>query len=156
MKRLLITCYIILCSLSVFALTYTRELESKANNGDAHSQYLLCHCYIDGLGIEIDYDEAFIWCEKAAHQGHKNALTQMGYFYFCGKGTKQDDKKAFDYFYPHHACLGLVLVLQHLKIRLTRQIQKFEKHDMQAYMFHLMGTAEPPSHELPYPPPPLH
>ena len=101
MKRLF---YILIFLLSVVlnlnaALSYSVELENKANNGDANSQYLMCHCYIDGLGVKCNYETALLWCEKAANQGHKNALTQMGYFYFSGKGVKKDDKKAFHYFH---------------------------------------------------------
>ena len=95
MKRIISTIVcVLLCSiLSVNAITYTKELEAKANGGDANSQYLMCHCYIDGLGVESDYEVAFEWCEKAASQGHMNALTQMGYFYFSGKGVNQEIKR---------------------------------------------------------------
>ena len=80
------------------AVSYSHDLEAKAEAGDANSQYLMCHCYIDGLGVDCDYEKALDWCDKAAVHGHRNALTQMGYFYFSGKGVKQDDVVAFRYF----------------------------------------------------------
>jgi TPR repeat protein len=84
MKKIYFILLFINVSIISCALTHSLELESSAEAGDANSQYLMCHCYIDGLGVECNYEKAFEWCEKAATQGHKNAMTQMGYFYFSG------------------------------------------------------------------------
>ena len=45
----------------------------SAVQGDMDAQYSLCMCYEEGLGVDVDLEEARDWYARAAEQGHKAA-----------------------------------------------------------------------------------
>jgi TPR repeat protein len=50
-----------------------REIEQKAEGGDADAQYYLGLMYAGGLVVHQDYARAFNWYSNAAEQGHAEA-----------------------------------------------------------------------------------
>jgi len=45
-----------------------------ANDGNANAQYELANFYLEGIGVEKDEAKAKEWLQKAAGQGHKDAV----------------------------------------------------------------------------------
>jgi len=45
-----------------------------ANDGNPAAQYELANFYLEGIGVEKDKSKAKEWLEKAAKQGHKEAI----------------------------------------------------------------------------------
>lgn len=64
----------------------TEELLSKGEN------------YEKGLDVEVDYDKAFYYYEKAAKSGDPMALNKLGNMYADGKGCSKDVYKAAAYY----------------------------------------------------------
>ena len=65
-----------------------------AQDGNAEAQFLLGKCYLDGTGVEQDFNKAEKWLKKAADQGHAEAQFLLGKCYQYGKGVEQDFDKA--------------------------------------------------------------
>jgi TPR repeat protein len=42
-----------------------------AENGYVEAQFILGFIYINGRGVDKNYDEAYKWTLKAANEGHK-------------------------------------------------------------------------------------
>jgi len=49
-----------------------------ANDGNPAAQYELANFYLEGIGVEKDKSKAKEWLEKAAKQGHKEAIKLLG------------------------------------------------------------------------------
>jgi TPR repeat protein len=78
-------------------LTSARELEkleSRANRGDAASQYELGARYSKGDGAPLDQEKAVAWYRKAAEQGFAKAQAALGYCYANEKGVAKDYTQA--------------------------------------------------------------
>ncbi len=41
-----------------------------AERDDVRAQYLLAHCYLNGLGLQPDHFRAYFWCRIAMANGH--------------------------------------------------------------------------------------
>ena len=54
--------------------------------------------YVNGEGIQQDYDKAFDWYTKAAKQGNADAQFNLGVMYLNGEGLIQNHKKAYMWF----------------------------------------------------------
>ena len=76
------------------ALTFSPELVSKAEAGDARAQNDLGRCYYKGLGVAQDYNEAIKLFTKAAEQGNTTAQYALGSVYYNGHGVNKDYKEA--------------------------------------------------------------
>ena len=72
------------------SLTFSPELVSKAEAGDAKAQGDLGACYYEGKGVTKDYKEAAKWFIKSADQGNAGAEYGLGMCYFCGEGVTKD------------------------------------------------------------------
>src|SRR5438045_1882679 len=67
------------------------DLRSKAENGDAQSQYELGVAFGFGkLGVTNDYAEAVRWFRKAAEQENPAAQDNLGQCYAVGEGVAKD------------------------------------------------------------------
>jgi uncharacterized protein len=66
--------------------------------GHADAQLGIATLYYGGLGVGIDYSQAFDWCTKAAEQGLPQAQYMLAAMYRDGKGAAQDNPKAFALF----------------------------------------------------------
>jgi len=71
--------------------------QSKANQGDANSQFNLALLYEHGAGTPQNTKQAVYWYTKLAEQGHVEAQYKLGRLYrFSGDdGAPQDYKLAF-------------------------------------------------------------
>jgi TPR repeat protein len=65
-----------------------------ASAGHAGAQFGMATLYYGGLGVVLDYGEAFEWCAKAADQGQPRAQYMLGAMYRDGKGVAQDPARA--------------------------------------------------------------
>ncbi len=75
------------------------DLQRKAEQGDARSQFDLGLLYKNGKGgFPQDYKEAIKWYLKAAEQGNAIAQTHLGVMYDQGEGVTQDYKEAFKWY----------------------------------------------------------
>lgn len=78
----------------------------EAEDGNALAMHDLGRMYADGLGTEIDADNAFDWYGKAlaafleieAKKGHRYIEYRIGKLYAAGLGTEQDYAEATDWF----------------------------------------------------------
>ena len=66
------------------------ELKARAENGDAHWQYVLGGCYAQGIGVTQDDAEGVKWYRKAAEQNDVDAQYSLGWCYHDGHGVAQD------------------------------------------------------------------
>ncbi len=88
-------------------------IQTKAEAGDADSQYAMGLHYLHGEGVEKNFDKAFTWLTKAADQNHTPAQYDLGVMYALGEGVEKDYamaeklyRKAADKNYPE-ALYGL-------------------------------------------------
>ena len=68
----------------------------EAENGDAEAQNTVGEIFEQGLGTEPNYEVAVLWYKKAADQGHKGALFNLGTLYEMGRGVPQDKVAALN------------------------------------------------------------
>lgn len=86
-------------NLAVLSGGHVRALREAAESGNAQAQFNLGLRHEQGTnGVTQDADEAVRWYEKAAAQGHRDAIHNLAVMYFRGKGVAQDDRKAFYWF----------------------------------------------------------
>lgn len=99
MRRILIFLTLIfLVTINVHAQSLV-QIKSKANEGDAYSQYLIGFNYANGLeGLSRDYAEAKMWLDKAISNGFGMAAEFLGTFYYYGIGEREDVSKALYYY----------------------------------------------------------
>ena len=55
----------------------TKKILSLAKNGDREAQYCLSRMYDNGVGVENNFGKRLLWLEKAAMNGHADALTTL-------------------------------------------------------------------------------
>ena len=72
------------------------RLTKKAINGDSDAQFVLAnvYCYAAADGVTRDRIKAFEWAERAALQGHTQALFFVGDALLWGKGVASDRARA--------------------------------------------------------------
>lgn len=58
-----------------------------ARQGDTLAEKSLGNCYLDGTGVEKDYQKAVEWYGRAARRGYANALHNLGMMYANGWGV---------------------------------------------------------------------
>jgi TPR repeat protein len=79
------------------ALT-TKELQVKAEMGDAEAQYKLGKCYYNGNEVTKDDVEAVKWWRKAAAQNNADAECNLGVSYKYGEGVIKDEVEALKWY----------------------------------------------------------
>jgi hypothetical protein len=71
------------------------QIMEKAEKGDIYAQYNLALMYAGGKLVSQDMDQATLWLQKAANQGHLEAQRYLASLYESGKwGFPQDKDKA--------------------------------------------------------------
>lgn len=75
--------------------------ERRAESGDVEAQFDLASEYWE----KGDYEQAFLWCKKAAEQGDVTAQLNLGLMYKEVEGVLQDYEQAF-YWYKRSADQG--------------------------------------------------
>lgn len=53
--------------------------------------------YLNGDGVEQNYDEALRYLTRSANAGNAVAQNNLAYMYANGKGVEQDYEKAFEW-----------------------------------------------------------
>lgn len=66
----------------------------KAQEGESSAQYRLGDCFYNGIGVNVDYQKAAFWFEKAAEQENVDAQYMLGLGYYLGNGFDKDFEKA--------------------------------------------------------------
>lgn len=72
-----------------------RELQQRAQAGDADAQFELGAKYATGEETPQDYGEAVKWFTRAAEGGQVLAAATLGAYYWAGRGVPQDDISAY-------------------------------------------------------------
>lgn len=72
------------------------ELLQKANNNDAKAQSYLGKCYSEGLFVDIDYNKALFWLNKALEQDECEAYNRLGVMYYYGFGVEKNENKSVE------------------------------------------------------------
>lgn len=73
--------------------------EKRAETGDAKSQSYLATIYLNGLGVEKNFDLALNWASKSAVKNDPTGQAIMGYLYLHGyAGLVKDKIKALSYY----------------------------------------------------------
>lgn len=75
-----------------------KEFAIAIENGDSVSQQDVGFMYYHGDLLEVDYDKAFNWYNRAALCGKRDAYLYLGKCYNFAHGCKQDYKKALQYY----------------------------------------------------------
>nr|WP_321272028.1 tetratricopeptide repeat protein [uncultured Tolumonas sp.] len=77
---------------------HVAQTMSKAEQGDAQSQYQLGLNYTNGIGVTQDYTKGAQWFLKSAQQGKSEAQFMMGAAYASGRGVVRDETQAYQWF----------------------------------------------------------
>jgi TPR repeat protein len=75
-----------------------RQLQTKADGGNASAQATLGKAYQDGNGVAQNDALALKWCRKAAEQGDADAENTLGIMYRMGEGVARDKEEAVRWF----------------------------------------------------------
>ena len=70
------------------------QVRAYAEAGDGESQFLLGACYHEGLGVDLDLEEAMKWYERAVQQKNINAYNNYAIILTQEPSVKQDLEKA--------------------------------------------------------------
>lgn len=85
---------------------YAQELK-KARTGDMTAQFKVALALWQGKGVKRDKIESAFWLEKAADQGHKQAINRLAWHYRQGVGVVQSAPRAEE-LYKQAYKLGVV------------------------------------------------
>ena len=69
-----------------------------ANQGDAHAQYYMGLCYLDGHSVQQSYQTAAEWFQLAANQGLSAAQYNLGVSYEFGNGVPKSCPTAIEWY----------------------------------------------------------
>ena len=75
--------------------TLSQKLE-KAEAGDVHAMYQLARAYSDGDASDADPAAELQWTQRAAEQGHPEALVDLAFRYAFGRGVPANAEKEWD------------------------------------------------------------
>ena len=106
------------------AVDYPRAMAAYkvgGEGGDAMCQYQVGHMYCFGHGVDVDYEQALPWIQKAAAQDHPNAVCTLGTMYGDGEGVAPSWRRAREH-YERAIELGDARAVENMQT-LTRNIQ---------------------------------
>lgn len=70
------------------------QVRLLASSGDVEALFLMGTAYDEGLGVDVDHEEALRWYRRAAHLGHVLAVHNVGNVYRDGRGVEVDHARA--------------------------------------------------------------
>lgn len=76
-----------------------KELQKKADNGDAYSQAVLGEIYHRGENVDADFEKSLKWFYKAAEQNEPLALFYLGIIGFTGQDAGEKYRDPFPLFF---------------------------------------------------------
>lgn len=88
MKECVIMSVLLLLSTLTYGQTYSKDLEKQAKKGNVTTQYKIGLCYLNANGITADKKKAKKWLQRAADQGHADAMYQLA---LIGKSENSND-----------------------------------------------------------------
>lgn len=96
---------------------YERDFDER---DDFHMAWRSClanasHCYLVGLGTNVDYQKAYIYAEKAAKLGDEAAMDTLGQLFESGKGVAPNMQIALEW-YQKAADLGDEEAIKRLEV----------------------------------------
>ena len=59
---------------------------------------MLGYMHRNGIGTEVDLEQAVSWYQRAAEQGEATALFNLGGMFRKGYGVPQNDRKALEHY----------------------------------------------------------
>ena len=77
--------------------SYVDEIKSRAEQGDRWAQNELGFWYVNGYGVQQDFEKAVKWFEKAADNDLAVGQFNLALCYIKGEGTAKDMGKAISY-----------------------------------------------------------
>ena len=69
-----------------------------AEAGDAIAQFFVGGAFNMGKGVPVDYEQARVWYEKAAAQGHTSSVSSLGRLAQYGRGQPPSYRRARELF----------------------------------------------------------
>ena len=103
--------------LSDYPKDYVKAVEwytKSAMQGFIKAQFNLAHCYLNGMGVDVDDKAGVEWFMKIAEQGNAEAMNQVGISYEYGIGVEKDFNKALEW-YTKAAELGDETTLENIR-----------------------------------------
>lgn len=82
-------------------------------NNRPENMFSLGYLYQYGLGVTLDYKEAFNWYSKASQKGVSSAYTNLGFLYQHGYGVRQNYEQSV-YMYQTAADMGDDIAMSNL------------------------------------------
>ena len=73
-------------------------LLDKARSGDPPAETAVGIAYCQGTGVTKDYQQAFVWLQKAAGDDEAKAKSVLGWLYATGSGVPRDDARALQWY----------------------------------------------------------
>ena len=70
------------------------DLRKKAAKGNVAVQTILGICYLDGIDVEVDYQEAYFFLSAAASRGSARAMVNLARVYHEGLGIGRNIPEA--------------------------------------------------------------
>lgn len=83
---------------SVAQKVAVRYFEESAKAGNVIAMKKMAECYEKGLGLKLNYSQAFEWYKKAADSGDVNSQAKMGIYLEEGLLGDADASQAFKYY----------------------------------------------------------
>jgi TPR repeat protein len=74
------------------------EIRRDAEGGDLKSQHYLGYCYVSGLRVEANAENAISWYQRAGKGGYPASYCNLGVLYSEGTIVLRDDSKAIAFF----------------------------------------------------------
>lgn len=95
----------------------------------AEQGYPLAECqvgffYLDGIGVEKDFEKALYWTERSANNGDRDGQCNLAWIYEEGLGVEKDIDKV-KYWYKQAALQNHDLAIEKCK-ELNIDIEKYE------------------------------
>ena len=75
-----------------------KEFRPLAQNRNPDAQFTLGLMYLEGKGVDKNYQSAYDWFNKGANHGHANSLFYLGLMHVWGHSVKVNFYKAKDFF----------------------------------------------------------
>ena len=94
----LMVCVMVMCDVVPALAETVKQLQKRAQGGNAQAQYELGTKYYNGDGVKKNHAEAFKWWLSAAKNGHAKAQCAVASLYYAGDGVKMNKKEAFKWY----------------------------------------------------------
>jgi hypothetical protein len=111
-------------------------LRPHADSGDAEAQYNIGWMYLNGYGLAINDSLALEWWQRAADQGHIDAIFSMAMLYSLGEGqVKKDMDRAIDLYLvaAEDGHEDARLIIRSMLQRNDRAIRERKQHIINTY-----------------------